>query len=145
MSLAPPIVDKIGKLLRLLSSDKDAEVISAVCALRRTLDGAGASLHDLADTVEKRATDARKAYERGFFDGRMAERSKQAAEAREGLTWKTVADFCHERADTLCEKEQHFVRQMAERTLWCAPTERQGMWLFSIYIRLGGSGRIPSC
>jgi len=42
---------KIGKLIRLLGSDKDGEVLAAVGALRRALRADGRDLHDLADAV----------------------------------------------------------------------------------------------
>jgi hypothetical protein len=43
--------DKLGKLIRLLGSDKDGEVLAAVGALRRALRADGRDLHDLADAV----------------------------------------------------------------------------------------------
>ncbi|GEO82596.1 hypothetical protein [Pararhodospirillum oryzae] len=42
------VAPKLQKLLPLLGSDKDGEVLATVAAIRRTLDGAGANLHDLA-------------------------------------------------------------------------------------------------
>jgi hypothetical protein len=44
---------KLGKLLRLLASDKDGEVIAAASALKRTLGAAGLDLHDLAAAAER--------------------------------------------------------------------------------------------
>jgi|GEM_PF-3679405 len=45
-------VTKIAKLLRLLSSDKDGEVLATVSALKRALKAGGRDLHDLADIVQ---------------------------------------------------------------------------------------------
>jgi hypothetical protein len=42
---------KLAKLLRLLASDKDGEVLAAVEAIKRTLDLADLDFHDLADVV----------------------------------------------------------------------------------------------
>jgi hypothetical protein len=42
---------KVGKLVRLLSSDRDGEVIAAVAAIKRALDIADLDLHDLARAV----------------------------------------------------------------------------------------------
>jgi hypothetical protein len=42
---------KVGKLVRLLSSDKDGEVLAAVAAIKRALDIADLDLHDLARAV----------------------------------------------------------------------------------------------
>jgi hypothetical protein len=44
VSVAP----KLSKLIRLLASDKDGEVLGTVAAIRRTLERAGLDLHDLA-------------------------------------------------------------------------------------------------
>jgi hypothetical protein len=43
---------KIGKLVRLLASDKAGEVVATADALKRTLEAGGLDLHDLADIVE---------------------------------------------------------------------------------------------
>jgi hypothetical protein len=50
-----PKVDhlKVGKLLRLLASDKAGEVIAAASALQRTLAAAGLDWHDLAGAAER--------------------------------------------------------------------------------------------
>jgi hypothetical protein len=42
---------KVAKLVRLLGSDQDGEIVAAVAALRRTLGVAGIDLHDLADVI----------------------------------------------------------------------------------------------
>ncbi len=47
-----PVADRLGKLVRLLGSDKDGEVLATVQALRRTLTGAGADIHVLATMIE---------------------------------------------------------------------------------------------
>jgi hypothetical protein len=44
--------DKVGKLVRLLASDKEGEVLAAVAALKRTLGAGGADINDMADAVE---------------------------------------------------------------------------------------------
>ena len=38
----------------------------------------------------------------------------------------------------LRDKEREFVDDMAGRTVWREPTEKQGKWLKSIWFRLGG-------
>jgi len=45
------IAPKLEKLLPLLASDKDGEVLSAVAAIRRTLERHGLDLHDLAKVL----------------------------------------------------------------------------------------------
>jgi hypothetical protein len=43
---------QFGKLLRLLASDKDGEVIAAAAAIKRTLASHNLDIHDLADAVD---------------------------------------------------------------------------------------------
>ena len=52
MNPLAPIAGKLGKLIRLLSSDKDGEVLGAVGAIKRTLKSANLDVHDLAGLVE---------------------------------------------------------------------------------------------
>jgi hypothetical protein len=44
--------NRIGKLVRMLASDRPGEVVAAAAALKRTLAASGRDLHDLAATVE---------------------------------------------------------------------------------------------
>ena len=43
---------KLGSLFRLLASNHDHEVLSAVAAIKRTLSAHGADINDMADTFE---------------------------------------------------------------------------------------------
>lgn len=45
------VAPKLGKLIPLLGSNHDGEVLSAAAAIRRTLDNAGLDLNDLAETI----------------------------------------------------------------------------------------------
>src|SRR5262245_348634 len=47
-----PTKTQFGKLLRLLASDKDGEVIAAVAAIKRTLASRSLDFHDLADAID---------------------------------------------------------------------------------------------
>jgi len=42
---------RLGKLLALLGSDRDGEVLATVAALRRVLEGAGCDFTDLANAL----------------------------------------------------------------------------------------------
>jgi hypothetical protein len=46
--LSPDLAGKLSRLIPRLASDHDGEIIATVAAIRRTLDRAGLSLHDLA-------------------------------------------------------------------------------------------------
>ena len=52
MTDKPSIARRIAQLVRLLSSDKDGEVVAAVHALRRTLQATGGDLFTLARQIE---------------------------------------------------------------------------------------------
>jgi hypothetical protein len=51
MTALAPIAPKIAKLIPLLSSDKDGEVLAATRAIERTLKSAGLDLHALAAAI----------------------------------------------------------------------------------------------
>jgi hypothetical protein len=74
MSTLAPIADKLGKLLRLLSSSHDGEVVAAARGIDRTLKSVGLDVHALADGIatEKKFTeaDALEIYQNGVDAGR---------------------------------------------------------------------------
>jgi len=79
MNALAPIAGKLGKLLRLLSSDHDGEVLAAARAIRRTLKVEKLDIHMLADTIGAPANgkkfseeEAKEIYRRGVADGRRA-------------------------------------------------------------------------
>jgi hypothetical protein len=147
-STLAPIADRLGKLIRLLSSDRDGEVVATAHAIRRTLQSAGLDVHALAAQVEKplgsfNEAEARKLYDAGYAQGYQAASS---ANERGGfhdvssplLSWHETACWCRQRSARLRSRERKFVDQITAQTLWREPTERQGRWLKSIFYRLGG-------
>jgi hypothetical protein len=44
-------IEKVGKLVRLIASDRDGEVLAAVAALKRTLAAGGADINDMAAAI----------------------------------------------------------------------------------------------
>jgi hypothetical protein len=142
-SLAP-VADKLGKLLRLLSSDRDGEIVGAARAIVRTLDGAGLDIHALADGIGASAdskkkfseADALEIYQRGVEDG------KRAAEfwfrSVDGPTWHEIAGECAAHDECLRdERERQFLRDMVRWTVRGGePTEKQAHWLRAIYARV---------
>ena len=104
------IVGKLATLIRLLSSDRDGEVIATVRALVRTLNSAGSDIHALAEHIEKAnggLTDADKKKIRteienaralGYVEGVKAAEAKQhgtgAFRNTDGqIEWTEVALF----------------------------------------------------
>lgn len=54
--IARALAQRVAKLVPLLASDKDGEVVAAARAIARTLGTAGTDLHDLADTLNRMQT-----------------------------------------------------------------------------------------
>jgi hypothetical protein len=53
--MTPATRDRLEKLVRMLSSDKDGEVLAATAAIRRVLATEGLDIHNLADALCKPA------------------------------------------------------------------------------------------
>jgi hypothetical protein len=133
--------------IRLLASDRNGEVIAAVEAMKRSLAKEGADFHTLADYIEKPTelseADMKKLYDAGYNAGIRATESKELnVESFHNVdgtpAWHEIARFCQQNNDRLRENERTFVNDMAARTLWRVPTEKQEKWLRSIFYRLGG-------
>jgi hypothetical protein len=108
------IAPTVAKLIRLLSSDRDGEVVASVRAMRRLLAGAGLSLHDLADAIE--------------LPDRASPRDDDAAD------WRLMATACAQCPHLLSEREISFVTTMAR---WRGkPSRKQAEWLEAIYDRI---------
>ena len=123
MSALAPIAPKLAKLIPLLSSDKDGEVVATARAIERTLRAEGFDWHDLANAVT-RQPEARIIY-------------IKPPEPEPG-DWCELARWCLDHDDDrLNEKESSFVSDMASRLI-CGgePSERQAAWLRSIYAKL---------
>jgi hypothetical protein len=74
--------EKLEKLVRLLSSDKEGEVVAAARAIQRTLSNAGSDIHELAERIKGgklSEAEMRKIYDAGVKDG------KDAAAAEKGF------------------------------------------------------------
>jgi hypothetical protein len=113
------------------------------------LRGAGADIHALAERVEKPngggLTDAemKKLYDAGYRAGlREAENGNHGSEDFHNVDgtphWHEIARHCQQHSNRLRENEKAFVNDMAARTVWREPTNKQEKWLRSIFFRLGG-------
>jgi hypothetical protein len=80
MTNPTPVAQKLGALLRRLSSNHDGEVLATVHAIIRTLNSAGSDLHALADKVEQTnvipEADMKRLYQAGY-DAGVAASEKQ--------------------------------------------------------------------
>ena len=141
-----PVADKLGKLLRLLSSDRDGEIVGTARAIMRTLDGAGLDIHALAEGIGALAdgkkkfseADALEIYRRGVEDGKRAAETENIGFRNVGEpTWHEIACECAANDERLRdERERQFVRDMVRRTVRRGePTDKQAHWLRAIYAR----------
>lgn len=154
-SLDEPVAKRVAKLFRLLASDFDGEVLSAVRRMKQQLTAEGLSFNDIATVIENANgeieekkysdADAKIIFERGKQKGREEEaRNRPQDHPRDFYDedgqprWNAIAMFCQGNHQRLRPNEQEFVDDMAGKTMWREPTEKQAKWLLSIFIRLGG-------
>jgi hypothetical protein len=135
--------EKLEKLVRMLSSDKDGEVIAAAHAIKRTLQSSGSDIHEFAERLKGKQrslseAEMNKIYKAGYQDGKDAGAVDRGFN-NAGPSWHEMATFCaeHHLAGALSERERQFINDMVR---WCSrrePSEKQGKWLHSIYYKLG--------
>jgi hypothetical protein len=93
---------KVGKLVRLLASDKDGEVLATVAAIKRMLDVADLDLHDLADAVRA-----------GF---RKPQKQRQPAKwtppAPDTDFWQSMAWWAHYHGHRLPTSDRDYVHDV---------------------------------
>lgn len=138
--------EKIQKLIRMLSSSNDGEIVAAARAIMRTLEAEGADIHELADRVGGRKlseAEMKIIYDRAYRDGKKAAAANTGfsdvnGSGKAGPSWHEMAcEIQHKANGRLSPKEEGFVSDMVR---WCArrePSEKQGKWLHSIYCRIG--------
>ena len=143
-----PIAGKLGKLIRLLSSDKDGEVLATVHAINRTLHGENLDIHALADGLtganghpgsELKYTeeDMQTAYLSGRDDGRREAERNGGFYSVDEPTWHEIACECRVHINRLRDREREFVEDMVCRTVHGGKlTERQAKWLRDIWSRV---------
>jgi hypothetical protein len=120
--VTPAASDKLAKLVRLLSSDKDGEVLAAASAIKRTLAAEGSDIHALADALCRPQP-------------KEPPRPPPPPPPRED-DWYGMPCECQAHSEQLSEREQGFVDDMVGWTAFRAPTEKQQAWLLSIYRRV---------
>jgi hypothetical protein len=105
-------MSRIGKLVRLLASDKPFEVVAAARALQRVLESKGLDFHDLAKAIEPAA------YHRAFPDD------------DEMLA---ILRCCHKHTDHLSQPELEVVRAISKWRFEPSPHSAQMKKLREIY------------
>src|SRR6516164_6090992 len=141
--LAHMNVEKIQKLIKLLSSPNDGEALAAVHALQRVLRETGSDIHDLAARIEGLSeAEMKKLYDAGFQEGENAAKTAAAATAPDFSNvgpsfYEMACEIKHKGDGRMNQREADFVDDM---TRWCArrePTEKQAKWLHVIYCKIG--------
>jgi hypothetical protein len=132
---------KISKLIKMLSSSSDGEVVAAARAILRTLQAEGTDIHELAERVEGRKlsqAEMQQIYDKAFKDGKSAAAAASGSSPVEVPTFYSMACEIQGKANgRLSPKEQGFVEDMVR---WCAlrePSEKQAKWLHALYCRIG--------
>jgi hypothetical protein len=127
MTMFAHIAPTVGKLVRLLGSDKDHEALGAARALKRVLTSVKLDLHDLANVVEFAAHREIPQVE-ATTDNPFSRMRRSDVRA--------VLRVCHDYRDELSVKERGFIDTLSR---WRGqPTERQMAWLSSLYERCKG-------
>jgi hypothetical protein len=134
--------EKIGMLIRLLSSEHDGEVLATVQALRRALESTGGDFHTLAETIEKSngsgipEADMRKLYNTGFEAGQRSAETTGFHNVDSAPSWHEIACHCRDQRKARDEREQKLVEDVCRQTVHGgALSEKQQSWLRKIYAR----------
>jgi hypothetical protein len=132
----------LAKLIRLLSSNREGEIVAAATAIKRVLKENDLDFHTLADMVaggcDQGATNAalQDMYQDGYRAG-YRDAGRAADGGDDTLSWREVARFCLARSAWLKAHERDFVEQMVG---WTArgrePSSKQARWLDYLYVRL---------
>ena len=139
--LAAMSEERLQKLIKLLSSSNDGEVVAAARALLRTLEADGSDIHELAERVGGRKlsqAEMKRIYDEAFRRGQSAASASAGFHNTEGPSFHEMACEIMLKADArLSPKERDFVDDMVR---WCArrePSEKQAKWLHAIYCKVG--------
>jgi hypothetical protein len=136
MKTLATVANRLGTFNRLLtSSSRDAEV-AAACAVVETLQGAGADIHDMAESVGATSANGKKFTEADACDRPAAEQTQSATFHNvddDGPPWHAIAEECVAHPDRLRDRrEKVFVADLVRWTTG-QPTKKKAKWLRSIY------------
>jgi hypothetical protein len=137
-----PRIQKV--MLLLLSSTESGEIVAARDTLLKLLADSKTDIHTLVGLTNGLSeAEMKKLYNAGYDAGARAVENRQFNGVDfcgvDGLpNWEEMARYCQVNSSRLRDKERNFVDDMAERTVWHEPTEKQAKWLKSIFLKLGG-------
>jgi hypothetical protein len=128
MKLALAARPAVAKLIRLLASNVDGEVLAAVRALGRALKASGCDFHDLACIVEASSTAPSGRAEADFHNHFGGDDDETE------LPWEIMVDACADQPDQFTSKEQQFLQSMQD--WYGTPTPKQLDWLVALFERV---------
>ena len=136
---------RIAMTIRLLASDKDGEILAAVCALKRVLESAGTDLNGLAHGIENLGKGVPNEERKKIWDAAVQHTENRLHGADDFIdstgkpTWQSVALYCQRNKHRLAPKHHEFIDKVASQTVYDRePTERMHKYLFSLFLQLGG-------
>jgi hypothetical protein len=136
---------RIAMTIRLLASDRDGEIIAAVCALKRVLESAGTDLNGLAHGIENLGKGVPNEERKKIWDAAVQHTENRLHGADDFIdstgkpTWQSVALYCQRNKHRLAPKHHEFIDKVASQTVYDRePTERMHKYLFSLFLQLGG-------
>jgi hypothetical protein len=126
-TLPPRQIERIGQLLRLaLSTTAEAEAVSALTALRKTMARSGLDLHQITAALET-----------GLQPPPPEQREPKSKKPKREAAmpdWRQQALFCDQHRDALSESEKGLITTLLR---WRGtPTPKQVDWLTLIVTRL---------
>ncbi|QNQ40597.1 hypothetical protein [Brucella intermedia] len=146
--LSSDTVTKLGKLIPRLASDHDGEVVATARAIVRSLNSAGADLHDVVAAIDKPPVERVVFKDRVIYRDRPVEKPaptpvvepKPEPEYDTSMKWKEVVEYSERLLNInlyiLNSKEAQFVRHMMNsaqrRKSRFRMTVRQAEWFRSI-------------
>ena len=124
MKLAPAVRPALAKLIRLLASDVDGEVLATVRALGRALRASGAtSTTSPSSSRRLRPAQRPRAGFRNYFRDDETE-----------LPWQLMVDACTNHPGRFTSRERQFLQTMKR---WHGtPTSKQLNWLVALFERV---------
>jgi hypothetical protein len=152
-TLPPDLIDRLTKIMVMLSSPNDGDLVAAGRALQRQLASAHTDIYALVERLragEDRnqftAEVANAAYAQGLRDGEArAHGSDGFHNVDESAEWREVALYVarekHRLPSRTLQKSAEFIADMAIRAkspMSREPTQRQHEWLHDLFFKLGG-------
>ena len=115
------MIARLGKLIRLLSSDKPGEVVAAASAITRALSSVGLDIHAFADAVERSP----------LVPGQVPPPPRDDSAAGD---WRAMRRHCADHEALMSVREREFISDIKR---WRGQlTLKQHDWLVAIYQRL---------